>query len=303
MFLPSNITLQFGDTGDFVAEMQRRLSIINLFNEAFINATFDSNTVNAVKSFQSMQGLRVDGVAGPETLRRLNGVISGDTSSSSSSDNKQEEERIQTTSLAKDMTFEQLSTPALDPMALGAATTEEKPVEKPVEKPAVAAPPPRMDGPTPQELQAQQQQQQMDAFKQQELARQQQQQQPTPEELQARLQQQQAEMQKLQEQIKQQQLGQEAKQKPPEPPKPTEQQLASKEETQQTERRPLSAMLQKLVDYIESKLPRSVVDEVKAIGQTMTRAGVREAPEAGAAGPAGPAIEAGRGAQQQQQRG
>lgn len=287
MFLPSNITLQFGDTGEFVAELQRRLSLINLFNEAFINATFDSNTVNAVKSFQSMQGLRVDGVAGPETLRRLNGMISGDTSTTNSSSNSEEEEkkRTQQTALMLDAIYADTGQP-IDPTLTAAPATEEKRETPAPEKPAVPAPPPRSDMP-PQETS----QQQIEAIKQQELARQ-----PSTEELQARLQQQQAEMAKLQEQLKQQQT----------PEKPiTEQKQAElqkpKEETA-PERKPLSALLQKLVDYIESKLPRSVVDEVKAIGQVMARAGVREAPVPGDTGPAAPAIEAGRGAQQQQQR-
>jgi peptidoglycan hydrolase-like protein with peptidoglycan-binding domain len=281
MFLPVNITLQFGDTGDFVAELQRRLSMINLFNEAFINATFDSNTVNAVKSFQSMQGLRVDGVAGPETLRRLNGVISGDTSSTSG--DKKEEEQTQQAAMLKTAALADFPITAPDPMLTAAApAAEEKPVEKPVEqKAAIPAPPPRMDAQPDQQAQ---QQQQMDAQKQQALAQQQQQQQP---DLQAQQQQQQMDA------IKQQAEAQKAAAKPPEPKPEPKQEV-------QPEKKPLSAMLQKLVDYIESKLPRSVVDDVKAIGQNMLKAGVREAPEAGGA-PSAPAIEAGRGQQQQQQ--
>ncbi|MFO0069141.1 MAG: peptidoglycan-binding domain-containing protein, partial [Alphaproteobacteria bacterium] len=58
MFLPANITLQFGDTGDFVTELQRRLSTIQLLSEMMVNGAYDGNTVNAVKSFQSMHGIR-----------------------------------------------------------------------------------------------------------------------------------------------------------------------------------------------------------------------------------------------------
>lgn len=90
MFLPSNITLQFGDSGDFVAELQRRLARVRCFDEAMVNGFYDGATVTGVSTFQSQSGLHVDGVAGPETLRRLNGVISGDTSSTS--DDKKEEE-------------------------------------------------------------------------------------------------------------------------------------------------------------------------------------------------------------------
>jgi peptidoglycan hydrolase-like protein with peptidoglycan-binding domain len=90
MFLPSNITLKFGDSGDFVTELQRRLSVVHCFNADAINGFFDGTTVNGVSQFQSMSGIRSDGIAGPETLRRLNGVISGDNSSAT--DHKAEEE-------------------------------------------------------------------------------------------------------------------------------------------------------------------------------------------------------------------
>jgi hypothetical protein len=281
MFLPVNITLQFGDTGEFVAELQRRLSLINLFNEAFINATFDSNTVNAVKSFQSMQGLRVDGVAGPETLRRLNGMISGDTSSSSSSSNQEEEQKqAQATALMVDAIFADAQQQAIDPTPMAAPEEKrEVPLEKSVAAPP--PPPPRSDMP-PQETS----QQQIDALKQQQL-------QPTAEELQARLMQQQAEMAKLQEQLKQQQPKPLETAKPAEPSKPKEEQAVA-------ERKPLSAMLQRLVDYVESKLPKSVVDEVKNIGQAMLKAGVREAAMPTETAPRAPELEAARGQQQQQ---
>ncbi|MES2984052.1 MAG: peptidoglycan-binding domain-containing protein [Pseudomonadota bacterium] len=94
MFLPSNITLKLGDSGDFVTELQRRLAIVKCFHENAINGFFDGATVNGVSSFQSMSGLRADGIAGPETLRRLNGSLSGDTSSSAP-DTKAEEEAQQ----------------------------------------------------------------------------------------------------------------------------------------------------------------------------------------------------------------
>lgn len=297
MFLPSNITLQFGDTGDFVAELQRRLSLINLFNEAFINATFDGNTVNAVKSFQSMQSLRMDGIAGPETLRRLNGMISGDTSNTSSDSNSEEEEqkKARANALLLDAIFAEAQTQTIDPTLIN--TPEEKREAPVAEKPVVAAPPPRSD--MAQTTEVQSQQQNIELIKQHDIARQQQQQppQPTAEELQARLMQQQAEMAKLQEQLRQQQAP-----KPEEAAKQKEEPKA-KEEQAVVERKPFSAMLQKLVDYIESKLPRSVMDEVKSIGQAMARAGVREAAMPTEAVARAPELEAGRGAGQQQQRG
>ncbi|MFZ4124538.1 MAG: peptidoglycan-binding domain-containing protein [Rickettsiales bacterium] len=297
MFLPANITLQFGDTGEFVAELQRRLSLINLFNEAFINATFDGNTVNAVKSFQSMQGLRVDGVAGPETLRRLNGMISGDTSSTTSSSSNQEEEqkKARDTALMVDAIFADAQAQPIDP-TLMSAPAEEKREAPAAEKPAVPAPPPRSDMAQQQDAAIRQNSLLADMMIPQAPPAPQQPPQPTAEELQAKLMQQQAEMAKLQEQLKQQQA------KPAEAAKPKEEPKA-KEEQAVAERKPLSALLQKLVDYIESKLPRSVVDEVKAIGQTMARAGVREAAMPTEAVARAPELESGRGAQQQQQRG
>lgn len=80
MFLPANITLQLGDSGDFVSELQRRLAAVKAHAEHGINGVFDGMTVNSVSAFQSRVGIRADGIAGPETLRRLNGVISGDAS-------------------------------------------------------------------------------------------------------------------------------------------------------------------------------------------------------------------------------
>jgi hypothetical protein len=92
MFLPTNITLKFGDSGDFVTELQRRLSVISCFNPDAINGFFDGSTVNGVSQFQTQSGIRADGIAGPETLRRLNGAISGDYTSGNAADSKAEEE-------------------------------------------------------------------------------------------------------------------------------------------------------------------------------------------------------------------
>lgn len=77
MFLPSNITLSPGDSGEFVQELQRRLSSLGLYPADETHGQYDGTTTRSVSGFQSQQGLRSDGVAGPETLRRLNGVISG----------------------------------------------------------------------------------------------------------------------------------------------------------------------------------------------------------------------------------
>lgn len=94
MFLPSNITLKFGDSGDFVSELQRRLVAVSCFSAEGINGFYDGSTVNGVSQFQSMSGIRADGIAGPETLRRLNGVISGDTTATDTK-KAEEEARLQ----------------------------------------------------------------------------------------------------------------------------------------------------------------------------------------------------------------
>lgn len=78
MFLPTNITLQLGDSGDYVAELQRRLVKVDALAYDGISGSFDGMTVNAVSGFQSRHGLRADGVAGPETLRRLAAVTGGE---------------------------------------------------------------------------------------------------------------------------------------------------------------------------------------------------------------------------------
>jgi peptidoglycan hydrolase-like protein with peptidoglycan-binding domain len=94
MFLPSNITLQFGDSGDFVSEMQRRLALVRCLSESLVNGFFDGPTVNAVSLFQSQCGLRADGIAGPETLRRLNASVAGAPASSSNDKAAEEAQQL-----------------------------------------------------------------------------------------------------------------------------------------------------------------------------------------------------------------
>ena len=62
MFLPSNITLKFGDSGDFVAELQRRLAGIGVHSDQAISGAYDGTTVNSVSSFQARMGLRAEDV-------------------------------------------------------------------------------------------------------------------------------------------------------------------------------------------------------------------------------------------------
>ncbi|MCI5050025.1 MAG: peptidoglycan-binding protein [Rickettsiales bacterium] len=76
--LPTNITLKMGDSGDYVTELQRRLAGRELLAEMEITGFFDSNTEHAVRTFQSLHALKADGIAGPETIRRLNTFASSD---------------------------------------------------------------------------------------------------------------------------------------------------------------------------------------------------------------------------------
>lgn len=90
MFLPSNITLQFGDSGDYVTELQRRLASYNYLSGDMLTGFFDASTVSAVRGFQTASGIRADGIAGPETLRRLNG-FGGSSSDETPPTNAQED--------------------------------------------------------------------------------------------------------------------------------------------------------------------------------------------------------------------
>jgi hypothetical protein len=298
MFLPTNITLQFGDTGDFVTELQRRLSGIQLLNEMMINGAFDGNTVNAVKSFQSMHGIRVDGVAGPETLRRLAGVLSGDTGSSTS-DTKEEEAKQQ----LRDINFygNAMLTPApVEPSLealLGAVAAQKDSSSPPVAKAEPAATLHATTPPRPETLSPLDTQRNAAALLSEMLA------QPIPippppERMDAR-----------REPVGEAKLPPEQRLEPkPDPaakpavakaPEPKREMEATAEP-----RSPLSAFVQKIIDYIESKLPRHIAHEVKEIGQTMLKAGVREAGGTQEAPARTQEIEAVRGASAaQQQRG
>jgi len=93
MFLPPDLSLQAGDSGEYVSELQRRLAQRDLLGEANINGFFDGPTTQAVMEFQSLNGLRSDGIAGPETLRRLISIGANDSSSSGGGTASEEEEK------------------------------------------------------------------------------------------------------------------------------------------------------------------------------------------------------------------
>ena len=66
---------QLGDRGDDVIALQRLLYKYGYLRGAQITGNYKDPTVKAVESFQSRNGLQVDGKAGPETLEKL---LSGD---------------------------------------------------------------------------------------------------------------------------------------------------------------------------------------------------------------------------------
>lgn len=270
MFLPSNITLQFGDSGDFVSELQRRLAMVQCFSENMVNGFFDGNTVNGVTRFQGMVGLHADGVAGPETLRRLNGVITG---GSAASDKKEEEKK-------------QAAAPQVNPMLLyGQPQTPENPAIFGTRPPDLQTEPPpqplaqQTELPPMQPLNEQQQAQHK--AREAELLQQQQREQvkhsaladmllskPTPQaELQTehgRNPQQVTASQQVETQTAQQSA-----------------QALEKHEPKTFIGRAIkfaSAYMQKLSDYFHHKLAPSVLDEVHEIGMLMRQNGVKEAP-------------------------
>lgn len=64
-------TLRKGDKGDDVVQMQDVL--VQKGYLASVTGEYDDATVLAVRSFQSNNGLSVDGTAGAETLKKLYG--------------------------------------------------------------------------------------------------------------------------------------------------------------------------------------------------------------------------------------
>lgn len=67
---PTYTILKSGSTGEAVKKLQERLKELGYYT-ATVNSIYDSNTVNAVKSFQKGNQISVDGVAGTQTQTRL----------------------------------------------------------------------------------------------------------------------------------------------------------------------------------------------------------------------------------------
>ncbi len=66
----AGVTLQIGDNSIAVKALQYRLDTLGYYNGA-VNGDFGNNTFNGVTLFQSLNGLKADGVAGPATLEAI----------------------------------------------------------------------------------------------------------------------------------------------------------------------------------------------------------------------------------------
>jgi N-acetylmuramoyl-L-alanine amidase len=68
--LPPRSLVQVGSTGNDVSDLQGVLSLMGLY-DGTIDGVFSQGTLNAVKRFQEMAGLGVDGIVGAATWAKL----------------------------------------------------------------------------------------------------------------------------------------------------------------------------------------------------------------------------------------
>ena len=88
----TDIVIQWESEGDDVRSYQKRLVELGYLDSKNVTGKFNQPTVLATKAFQTMNGLKVDGAAGPQSLKLIysdealnaNGVRVGDLSSSNS---------------------------------------------------------------------------------------------------------------------------------------------------------------------------------------------------------------------------
>lgn len=74
---------KYGSRGNEVTQIQTKLKRWGYYN-GNVDGIYGTQTVNAVKYFQRKNGLTVDGIAGPATLKAM-GIMTSSSSSSSSS--------------------------------------------------------------------------------------------------------------------------------------------------------------------------------------------------------------------------
>lgn len=77
---------KYGSRGSEVTQIQTKLKRWGYYN-GNVDGIYGTQTVNAVKYFQRKNGLTVDGIAGPATLKAMGIYTSTSTSTSSSSSN------------------------------------------------------------------------------------------------------------------------------------------------------------------------------------------------------------------------
>ena len=88
----TDVVLQWESEGDDVRQYQSRLVELGYLDKKYVTGKFNQATVNATKAFQTMNDLKVDGAAGPQSLKLIysndaldaNGARYGDTISSTS---------------------------------------------------------------------------------------------------------------------------------------------------------------------------------------------------------------------------
>ena len=76
---------KYGSRGNEVTQIQTKLKRWGYYN-GNVDGIYGTQTLNAVKYFQRKNGLTVDGIAGPATLKAM-GIYNTSSSSSSSSSN------------------------------------------------------------------------------------------------------------------------------------------------------------------------------------------------------------------------
>ena len=67
----TDIVIQWESEGEDVRQYQTRLAQLGYLQDKYITGKFNQPTVEATKAFQTMNGLKVDGAAGPQSLKLI----------------------------------------------------------------------------------------------------------------------------------------------------------------------------------------------------------------------------------------
>lgn len=112
LFLTTNAMSKIGSRGEEVKKIQQKLTELGIFNDK-IDGIYGKKTSNAVKIFQKNNGLQEDGIAGPQTLKKLE-ISSSIESSKNNASNSNEQ------LLARIISAEARGEPYLGQVAVGA---------------------------------------------------------------------------------------------------------------------------------------------------------------------------------------